>query len=346
MNKLLSHRGHDMEAGAAYGDAVAYFETLRAEQERLLKSLRQAAALLDPDHGQLAALAAAHIRLTQRFFDAQRGLLRQRASVDAEIALLRSDVEADAVRVARAAASLRDAGAVGEVSDSDLVTLAREIGRDLRVSDEAGSRTQEQLGGLLDSWWADEVRHGRDRLDDAQARAAMVSHLIESEAETLLESTPVIGEHDVVDPQRRALPDELVSAFHDADGKGLDELLHDLAGYLGDDTVETVETAETVETVEIAAAVQTLEADRPVVDEDVAPADKPMLSFSGTVRTLAEPAVEADELVDDGFWASRHRLPTSTDSSEPAPMLRQVAKLVLPVLVCTLLFGLLMVFVG
>jgi hypothetical protein len=295
MNKLLSHRGHDMEAGAAYGDAVAYFETLRAEQERLLKSLRQAAALLDPDHGQLAALAAAHIRLTQRFFDAQRGLLRQRASVDAEIALLRSDVEADAARVAGAAATLRDAGAVGEETDSDLVTLAREIGRDLRVSDDAGSRTQEQLGGLLDSWWADEVRHGRDRLDDAQARAAMVSHLIESEAESLLESTPFVGEHDVADAQRRALPDDLVSAFQDADGKGLDELLHDLAGYLGDDTVETVET------VEIAEAVELFDDDRPVADEDVAPADKPLLSFSGTVRTVAEPAVEADEVVDDGF---------------------------------------------
>jgi len=340
MNKLLSHRGHDMEAGAAYGDAVAYFETLRAEQERLLKSLRQAAALLDPDHGQLAALAAAHIRLTQRFFDAQRGLLRQRASVDAEIALLRSDVEADAVRVAGAAATLRDAGTGGEATDSDLVALAREVGRDLRVSDDAGSRTQEQLGGLLDSWWADEVRHGRDRLDDAQARAAMVSHLIESEAESLLESTPVVGEHDVVDAQRRALPDDLVSAFQDADGKGLDELLHDLAGYLGDDTVETVET------VEIAEAVELLDDDRPVVDEDVAPADKPLLSFSGTVHTVAEPAVEADEVVDDGFWASGDRMPTSVDGSESAPMLRQVAKLVLPVLVCTLLFGLLMVLVG
>jgi hypothetical protein len=340
MNKLLSHRGHDMEAGAAYGDAVAYFETLRAEQERLLKSLRQAAALLDPDHGQLAALAAAHIRLTQRFFDAQRGLLRQRASVDAEIALLRSDVEADAVRVAGAAATLRDAGTGGEATDSDLVALAREVGRDLRVSDDAGSRTQEQLGGLLDSWWADEVRHGRDRLDDAQARAAMVSHLIESEAESLLESTPFVGEHDVADAQRRALPDDLVSAFHDADGKGLDELLHDLAGYLGDDTVETVET------VEIAEAVELFDDDRPVADEDVAPADKPLLSFSGSAPTVAEPAVEADEVVDDGFWASGDRMPTSADSSEQAPMLRQVAKLVLPVVVFTVLFGLLMVFVG
>ena len=340
MNKLLSHRGHDMEAGAAYGDAVAYFETLRAEQERLLKSLRQAAALLDPDHGQLAALAAAHIRLTQRFFDAQRGLLRQRASVDAEIALLRSDVEADALRVAGAAASLRSAGAVGEATDSDLVTLAREVGRDLRLGDDAGSGAQAQLGGLLDSWWADEVRHGRDRLDDAHARAAMVSHLIESEAESLLESTPDVGEHDVVEFQRSALPDDVVSAFHDGDGKDLDALLHDLAGYLGDDTVETVET------VEIAEAVQSLEGDRPVVDEDVAPADKPVFAFSGTVRPIAEPAVEADEVVDAGFWTSGDRLPTSADGSEPAPMSRQLVRLVLPVVVFTLLFGLLMVFVG
>jgi hypothetical protein len=337
MNKLLSHRGHDMEAGAAYGDAVAYFETLRAEQERLLKSLRQAAALLDPDHGQLAALAAAHIRLTQRFFDAQRGLLRQRASVDAEIALLRSDVEADALRVAGAAASLRSAGAVGEATDSDLVTLAREVGRDLRLGDDAGLGAQAQLGGLLDSWWADEVRHGRDRLDDAHARAAMVSHLIESEAESLLESTPDVGEHDVVDSQRSALPDDVASAFHAGDGKDLDALLHDLAGYLGDDTVETVEIAE---------AVQSLEGDRPVVDEDIAPADKPLLSFSGTAPTVAEPVVEADEVADDGFWTSGDRLPMSADGSEPASMSRQLVRLVLPVVVFTVLFGLLMVFVG
>jgi hypothetical protein len=215
----------------------------------MLVEVRRAAAQLDGS-GQLGALAANHIRLTQRFFDAQRGILRRRAAADAEVARIRHEAEAVAVAMissaqSRAAAIAASGGTVAEDWTSvevDIAGLARSIEDDVRPGDVVGVDAQRRLGALLDEWWTTEQRECRDRLDDATARATMMQHLVELEAQAIggrldayLESVsdtaavePADGQVGAIGGGHDALPSDLLDMLAAADPARLEALLGSL----------------------------------------------------------------------------------------------------------------------
>lgn len=337
MNKLLSHRGHDRPVDTQIASVTTFFETLRTEQERLLKSLRQASAVLDPESGQLAALAAMQVRLTQRFFDAQRGLLRHRAAVDAEVAQLRSDVETEANRL------LLASGGPGAAPESvlDVAALAQSIDSDASLLGESSADAQNQLSSLLDAWWTAEVRDGRDRLDDATARATMVHHLIEREADSLVTESTAHPMSAPAAPVPVPLPGDIASALDDAESKGLDVLLRDLAGYLGD--------SEPAPFVPVEPAPVEFETALP--DEPAEGVSEVLIRMDGreplpfTVATAVEVA-ERSEPADASFWPDAESASLSEVQSDEPSLLAQLARVILPVAICTVLFGLLMVWIG
>lgn len=262
METALHHSTGEVPTTDADGDVAGYFDVLRDEHERLLAALRRASTLIEPGAGQLASLAATHVRLTQRFFDAQRGLLRQRGEVDSRIATLRSTTEADArellaaaheeaaartVRRALAAAHTgpgehpvlvewaQDDAASGCALDID--ALAQSIETDVRGCDEISEMALQQLGELLDLWWITEQREGRDRLDDATARAALVQHLVLQEVEAIVSSaaTDDTMPEPVADRLAPSLPAALMHTLNDAGDRGLSGLLDDLVAWLEHD---------------------------------------------------------------------------------------------------------------
>ena len=73
-----------------------YFDRLTREQARFVDAVAEARRLIDGEPGQLAKTAALQGRLTQQFLDAQRSILRGRADVDAKVARIAEDAEAEA----------------------------------------------------------------------------------------------------------------------------------------------------------------------------------------------------------------------------------------------------------
>jgi hypothetical protein len=375
MNKLLSHGGQGLSDDASPVCLATFFETLRAEQEQLLKSLRQASSLLDSDAGQLAAFAAVQLRLTQRFFDAQRGLLRRRATVDAEITRLRYTAEADAhallaaahqeaasstVRRALAASHSGpgqhpvlaewDDARVGAAS-FDIEALARSIEADVRGCDETATLAQRQLGDLLDEWWVTEQREGRDRLDDATARAAMLQHLVLQEVEAIVSSAAT----DDTMPESAApagatvLPAEFVDAFDTAGDGGLHGLLGELTSWLDgqDNAVDAPHSPPTAAVIRFDEPVTPLVAPAAAVrlDDPVAPRLAPI-----AVREPmpVAPAVAATSTDDDAFfWGApaTGAVEVVDDPSDPT-LVSLLLRAVVPVGVFTALLGLIMAWIG
>lgn len=349
----------DAQSPDALAEGSGYFDVLRDEHERLLASLRRASALIEPGAGQLASLAATHVRLTQRFFDAQRGLLRRRAAVDAEINQLRYTAEADArallaaaheeaaastVRRALAASHAGpgqhpvlaewDTAPVGAVP-FDIEAMARSIEADVRGRDETATLAQRQLGDLLDEWWVTEQREGRDRLDDATARAAMLQHLVLREVEAIVSSAAT--DDTMPEPAApvpvRALPAELIDAFDTAGDGGLHGLLGELTSWLDreDGVVDAPLPPPTAAVIRF--------------DEPVAPRVEPIV-----VRepVPAAPVVAATSVDDEAFfWGApaAGAVEVVADPSDPT-LASLLVRAVVPVGVFTALLGLLMAWIG
>ncbi len=358
METALHHGTGEVPAIDADGDVEGYFDVLRDEHERLLAALRRASTLIEPGAGQLASLAATHVRLTQRFFDAQRGLLRRRAAVDAEIAHLRYTAEADArallaaAHEEAAARTVRRALAAshngpGEhpvlaewdaervvAAPLDIEALARSIEADVRGRDETATLAQRQLGDLVDEWWTTEQREGRDRLDDATARAAMLQHLVLQEVEAIVSSaaTDDTMPESIDDTSLRVLPVELIDALDTAGDRGLHGLLDELTNWLDreDGVVET--------------------------RIPLAPPAAPLIRFDEPAAVRVQPPAPeqaAPELAPTSpgdealFWGEPATAPRAVLADPATPTLPSLlVRAVVPVGVFTALLGLLMAWIG
>jgi hypothetical protein len=318
METALSSPECDPTSASSPVAVAAFFETLRSEHERLLVEVRRAASQLD-DGGQLGALAANHIRLTQRFFDAQRGILRRRAAADAEVARIRHEAEAAALAMisaaqSRAAAIVASGGTVAEDWSSvevDIAGLAGSIEDDVRLGDAVGVDAHRQLGVLLDEWWTTEQRECRDRLDDATARATMMQHLVDLEAQAIggrldayLESVGndvvVVEPADIgtgsVPSGPDVLPDDLLAMLAAADPAQLEALL----GSLLEQLAPTGEPAAP-------------EAASEAAPESAQPSDGVIIRLD-----RAPGATDADAL-HDSFWATDAQRATAVDDRHSEP---------------------------
>ncbi len=319
METALSSPECDPTSASSPVAVAAFFETLRSEHERLLVEVRRAASQLD-DGGQLGALAANHIRLTQRFFDAQRGILRRRAAADAEVARIRHEAEAAALAIISSAQSRATAivasGAAGAEDwlsvEVDIAGLARSIEDDVRPGDVVGVDAHRQLGVLLDEWWTTEQRECRDRLDDATARATMMQHLVELEAQAIggrldayLESVSdnsddVVGSADSGTASAPSGPDvlpaDLLAMLAAADPAQLEALLGSLLEQL----------APSGEPVSVMAVPE-------VAPEAVRPNDGVIIRLD-----RAPTATDADAL-HDAFWATDAQRSAAVDDRPGQP---------------------------
>lgn len=215
-----------METGARFHDdglnkpsdarVDEFFDTLCREQIRFLQAFGHARSLLGSESGQLAHVTAIQGRLTRQFFDAQRGLMRRRADVDAEVAEIAAaaaQYSSELVEGARAqvAAGLvpptrigRDVVvAEGELSDQQQIAslgvsvvhtmeeadvLAAVINDAFESREPDGAAAERQLAAILDEWWAVELQESGAVVDDANARAAVRRHIGAIEADEILDA--------------------------------------------------------------------------------------------------------------------------------------------------------------
>lgn len=179
---------------ALASDVEGFLASLRREQVRFLDAISAARLELSNEPGQLARAAVLQGRLTQRFLDAQRSILRGRAAVDAKVARIAEDTEAIVASTGATGASGR---AVCERSGDDVRALldlaepADHVGRTSSDTDAfawvidaafefdqpEGATAEQQLRTLLDDWWQAEVQECQAGIDDAYARAAMRLHV-------------------------------------------------------------------------------------------------------------------------------------------------------------------------
>lgn len=158
-------KAHDLpdEPGVCVNERVeAFFARLAGEQTRFLDAMTEARRDLRSEPGQLAKAAALQGRLTQQFLDAQRSILRGRAEVDAIVARIVDDTEAEAaaliVTAHAQAANLRTIGdALAAAHTGDRMPIAEAqidgpsmvgvsslelVGAGLRGTDTPGARVE------------------------------------------------------------------------------------------------------------------------------------------------------------------------------------------------------------
>ena len=163
-------RPPDVTASADTGSGVvAYLEVLRKEQVRFLDAIGEARSFFCGS-GKMAQVTVTQAQLTRRFLDAQRSILRHRASVEAEVALVATGGDFDA-----------------------------------GASD--GADASRQLSALLDDWWLAENQSGRTMIDAARAHAELCHPVAETSGAQSSETTPagqlpsdVVAALDAADP--------------------------------------------------------------------------------------------------------------------------------------------------
>lgn len=133
-------------------DVEAFLATLRREQVRFLDAISAARVELHSEPGQLAKAAALQARLTQRFLDAQRSILRGRAEADAKVARIAEDAETtDSLAILSNAAFESD-----------------------------GAEAERQLRSLLDDWWRAEGQLRGAQVDSCAPARGTVEPTTES----------------------------------------------------------------------------------------------------------------------------------------------------------------------
>ncbi len=229
-------------------DVEAFLARLRREQVRFLDAISAARLELYSEPGQLAKAAALQARLTQRFLDAQRSILRGRAEVEAKVARIAEDADADALG---GNAQAPGATICPEIAERAVVVDGTCAGAESLASmvnaafESDGAQAERQLRSLLDDWWRAEGQECRAELDDAHARAAMRLHVARSEAgdvteDSRAEARDAVPTIEPVEPAEPAalLPGSLLAALDTIDHTGLDQLLVSLLDALGTPSAE------------------------------------------------------------------------------------------------------------
>ena len=194
-------------------EVEAYFDTLRKEQARFLDAIAGARSLLNSGSGQLAQLAATQGLLTRQFLDAQRSIMRRRAEIDAEIAMIVDE----------------SAGLAAGMVDS-------------RPLEPRTIAAQRQLASLLDDWWRIENQDGRAAVDAVRGRATVEPSAGPEVCQTL---PPPVGVpvHGIPIPARTesttCLPSEMLTALESVEPGNLLSLLTTLADSLAPRPAET-----------------------------------------------------------------------------------------------------------
>ena len=163
-------RPPDVTALADTGSGVGtYLEVLRIEQVRFLDAIGEARSFLYGS-GKMAHASAIQVQLTRRFLDGQRSILRHRAAVEAEVALIAT-------------------------------------GKDFEAFQPDGAEASRQLAALLDDWWLAENQSGRTIIDAARAHAEMchpvseTNNALSDEAASVGQlSSDVVAALDAADP--------------------------------------------------------------------------------------------------------------------------------------------------
>jgi hypothetical protein len=215
---LLATSALDDPRASVDREVRGYLATVAAAQARMRDELVDATGLLSEEHGHLSEAAALQVRLTQRFFDAQRAVLGLCADTDAKIA-----------RVAETAAL--EAAMVG-----------LDIGGRLAVRRPDASDVELRLQAVLETWWTETHVAGDRAIALTHADASQwveVAHLAAAEprdpepvTEALTEVATIAGptadEHQPEPATEIAadlLPVELREALTDASHDELDQLL-------------------------------------------------------------------------------------------------------------------------
>lgn len=251
-----------------------YLAHLADVQHHFLDSLIEANTSLDCVNGQVAKVAHVQTRLACEFLDAQRSIVQRRAKVDAAVAAIgaAAEIEAEAlIAAARSRASFvsypptlpvsagwppPDLGAdlgrsepVGGSVDRDPVAndsaLARMVDGAFSTTEPDGAVACRELRRLLDLWWHAEDQETKAAIDDAQARAAMLVHRAQVDANAISRFAPPTvtplppdelphprslhpSMHPSMHPSRQpasALSPDVVDAFGDISHEQLDGVL-------------------------------------------------------------------------------------------------------------------------
>ncbi|MCU1392673.1 MAG: hypothetical protein JWM34_1101 [Ilumatobacteraceae bacterium] len=219
------------------GAVEVFLQTLQGAQAQYIASLQNAVFALRNQTGQMPCLAAAHGRLTQRMFDAQRLILSQRADADATVSRIARDTELEAIAMVNAArravatngrttvarrAVVRPAPSAARPIDeammsprqeiaamgmsvvhslADVEALARVIDEAFEPDEPDGVAALRQLGALLDDWWSAETQESRAAIDDARARSALRLHIAQIHADEISGGAPLLEEVEAVEPE-------------------------------------------------------------------------------------------------------------------------------------------------
>ena len=134
-----------------------YLSIVAGAHARLRHAIADATGVLSDEHSQLAAAAALQVRLTQRFLDAQRGVLALSADTDAKVARV---VETAGLEAAMLGLDIHGRVAVGRSAVPDI---------------------EPRLQSLLETWWSETHRAGDETIARAHVQASQwveVAHLV------------------------------------------------------------------------------------------------------------------------------------------------------------------------
>lgn len=157
----------DREVRACLGAVAAAHAQLR-------DAIADATGVLPDPHSQLAGAAAAQVRLTQRFLDAQRAVLALWADTDAKVAR------------------------VVETAALEAAVLGVDIGGRVVVGGSPAPDPEPQLQALLEAWWVETHRAGDRAIADAHAQASQWLEVAQLAA----------GTDDIVDAPTGEGPDD------------------------------------------------------------------------------------------------------------------------------------------
>ena len=204
---------HVVNQAAGHSAGVdAFLDALRREQACFLDTIAGARSLLDGESGQFARFTATHGLLTRQFLDAQRSIMKRRAEIDAEVAMI-----------------IDEAGFTAETVDT-------------RQLEPRITAAQRQLAALLDDWWRVENQDGRALVDAARARAA-VRQPAEIEAGAAINRRSDVAAHSDLVPKQsestQQLTTEILAALEAVDPVNLLSLLTTLADSFAPRPAET-----------------------------------------------------------------------------------------------------------